>query len=139
MVFCDPPPETRYLSGFLANVADTIEILSLFLESLTISLRHRFVSNILRSSQNNWGNILSALTIPIPGTNQHGPCPVCGGKDRFRFDDKRGRGTWFCNYCGHGDGLDLVSRVRQCGIIQAAILTYQRNLPAGWISWKLRG
>ena len=38
----------------------------------------------------------------------HGPCPMCGGTDRFRFDDKEGRGTWFCNQCGNGDGFDLL-------------------------------
>ncbi|MGU0172416.1 primase-helicase zinc-binding domain-containing protein [Escherichia coli] len=27
------------------------------------------------------------------------------------MDDKAGRGTWFCNQCGHGDGLDLVRLV----------------------------
>ena len=36
---------------------------------------------------------------------------ACGGKDRFRLDDKEGRGTWFCNQCGNGDGLDLVRLV----------------------------
>ena len=36
---------------------------------------------------------------------------MCGGSDRFRFDDKEGRGTWFCNQCGAGDGLKLVEKV----------------------------
>ncbi|NYY79755.1 hypothetical protein DMH17_06695 [Raoultella planticola] len=36
---------------------------------------------------------------------------MCGGADRFRFDDKEGRGTWFCNQCGAGDGLKLVEKV----------------------------
>lgn len=35
------------------------------------------------------------------------PCPMCGGKDRWRFDDKEQRGTWFCNACGAGDGYRL--------------------------------
>ncbi|EGS9065653.1 DNA primase, partial [Salmonella enterica] len=43
--------------------------------------------------------------------NRHQSCPVCGGSDRFRFDDKEGRGTWFCNQCGAGDGLKLVEKV----------------------------
>ncbi len=43
--------------------------------------------------------------------NRHQNCPVCGGSDRFRFDDKEGRGTWFCNQCGAGDGLKLVEKV----------------------------
>jgi putative DNA primase/helicase len=42
--------------------------------------------------------------------NKHGPCPMCGGKDRFRWDDRRGNGNWICSGCGHGDGFDLVSR-----------------------------
>lgn len=42
--------------------------------------------------------------------DRHGPCPMCGGSDRFRFDDKKGRGTWFCNQCGNGDGFDLLEK-----------------------------
>lgn len=40
--------------------------------------------------------------------NRHGPCPICGGKDRFRFDNKRGHGDWICNQCGAGDGFKLL-------------------------------
>lgn len=40
--------------------------------------------------------------------NKHGPCPVCGGSDRFRFDDKDGSGSWYCNQCGSGSGFDLL-------------------------------
>jgi len=36
---------------------------------------------------------------------------VCGGKDRFRFDNKEGHGTWICNQCGAGDGMALVMKV----------------------------
>lgn len=43
--------------------------------------------------------------------NRAGPCPKCGGKDRFRFDDKNGRGTWICNRCGAGDGFNLLQLV----------------------------
>ncbi|AYC17336.1 DNA primase TraC [Dickeya dianthicola] len=80
----------------------------------------KFVSESVAQSRHRWPSILAALDIYFPAGGQHGPCPVCGGKDRFRFDDKRGRGTWFCNHCGHGDGLDLVARVRRCDIAEAA-------------------
>ena len=40
-------------------------------------------------------------------SGKHGPCPLCGGRDRFRFDDKDGRGTYFCSGCGAGDGVRL--------------------------------
>lgn len=56
-----------------------------------------------------WRGILPAFGIPSTFLDgkQH-PCPICGGKDRARFDDKEGRGTWYCNRCGAGDGLKLV-------------------------------
>lgn len=45
-------------------------------------------------------------------TKRHGPCPACGGKDRFRFDNKMGSGGFFCNQqCGAGDGFQLLQVV----------------------------
>lgn len=45
--------------------------------------------------------------------NKHGPCPMCGGRDRFRFDNK-GRGRWICSPnsggCGSGDGFEILVR-----------------------------
>lgn len=56
-----------------------------------------------------WRNILPALGISADFlSGKHGPCPMCEGKDRWRFDDKDGRGTWFCTKCGAGDGVKLV-------------------------------
>jgi len=43
--------------------------------------------------------------------NRHGPCPACGGKDRYRFDDRDSDGGYFCNQCGAGDGFDLLQKV----------------------------
>jgi len=40
-------------------------------------------------------------------SGRHCPCPMCGGRDRFRFDDKDGRGTFYCSGCGAGDGVAL--------------------------------
>jgi len=40
--------------------------------------------------------------------NQHGPCPSCGGKDRYRWDDKDGTGSYYCGGCGAGRGMDLL-------------------------------
>lgn len=56
-----------------------------------------------------WHGILLALGVDDRAlTGKHGPCPVCGGKDRFRFDDLDGRGTYYCSQCGPGDGFHLV-------------------------------
>lgn len=55
-----------------------------------------------------WKGILSELGIDrCHLVNRHGPCPICGGEDRFRFDDKDGAGTYFCTGCGPGNGMKL--------------------------------
>lgn len=66
----------------------------------------------------NWKEILSAIGIPYESlTGKCVPCPVCGGSDRFVFDDKNGEGGWFCRHCGGpsgcggaGNGLKLVQK-----------------------------
>lgn len=71
----------------------------------------RFVSDVVAAACGHWPELLAAMGIDTPSRGKHGPCPACGGKDRFRLDDKGGRGTWICSQCGNGDGLDLVCRV----------------------------
>jgi len=51
--------------------------------------------------------------------NKHGPCPACGGKDRFRFDNKRLRGDFICGQCGAGDGFELLMRVHRWTFTEA--------------------
>jgi putative DNA primase/helicase len=60
-----------------------------------------------------WYGVLSSLGIDRNYLqNKHGPCPICmEGTDRFRFDDKDGRGTYYCNTCGAGDGFELLQKV----------------------------
>lgn len=60
-------------------------------------------------AQGRWRGILASFGLSDRQlSGRHGPCPVCGGKDRFRFDDKGGRGTYYCSHCGAGDGIALV-------------------------------
>lgn len=57
---------------------------------------------------NRWHGILVALGVDealLDGKQR--ACPICGGTDRFRFDDK-GEGMWYCNHCGPGDGFGLL-------------------------------
>lgn len=62
--------------------------------------------NTMEAARRKWRGILMALGISERFlSKKHGPCPFCGGKDRFRFDDKDGRGTFFCSQCGSGDGF----------------------------------
>jgi putative DNA primase/helicase len=71
------------------------------------------MQKISETARGRWHGILPQLGIsPKLLRNRHGPCPMCGGKDRFRFDDKEGKGTWICNQCGSGDGAELVKRVK---------------------------
>lgn len=60
--------------------------------------------------------------------NKHGECPLCGGKDRYRFDNKLGRGSWICNQCGAGDGFALLEKFKGWTFKEAA---YQVELIAG--------
>lgn len=60
--------------------------------------------------------------------NRHGPCPICGGKDRYRFDDQLGRGSWICNQCGSGDGFKLLELLKGWTFREAA---YQVEQIAG--------
>lgn len=68
---------------------------------------HRDVHEAARGK---WRSILPQLGVDAGHlTGRHGPCPICrAGRDRFRFDDKEGRGTWICNQCGAGNGIDLL-------------------------------
>jgi len=67
------------------------------------------VSEAANKFRGKWRSILIALGVDEKFLrNIHGPCPICQGKDRFRFDDKNGEGTWFCNQCGAGDGFTLL-------------------------------
>ena len=77
------------------------------------------VSETVKQACGHWPCILPALGLKVT-KNRHQACPVCGGSDRFRFDDKEGRGTWFCNQCGAGDGLNLVEKAFGVSASEAA-------------------
>jgi len=69
-------------------------------------------SEVSRAALGRWRDILANFGLSdLALSGRHGPCPSCGGKDRFRFDDRDGRGTWICGQCGAGDGFELMMRV----------------------------
>ena len=66
-----------------------------------------------------WPDLLMQLAGLTPDqlTDTHQPCPLCGGEDRYRFDDLNGTGSWYCNQCGGkdhtgggGNGMDMFMR-----------------------------
>jgi len=64
------------------------------------------------AARGRWPGILLALGIdPKFLKDAHGPCPMCGGKDRYRFDDKL-NGNFYCSKCGAGDGFKLLQLFR---------------------------
>lgn len=55
--------------------------------------------------------IFPAVGIKLKGNGKkHQSCPLCGGSDRFRCDDKGGNGSWICNQCGAGNGYTLIKQ-----------------------------
>jgi len=68
-----------------------------------------------------WPGILSGLGVDDSFLrDKHGPCPFCGGKDRYRFSDCDGEGTYFCNQCGSGNGWMFVKKMFGCDFSGAA-------------------
>ncbi|NBB07879.1 DUF7146 domain-containing protein [Pseudomonas monteilii] len=61
-----------------------------------------------------WPGILSSLGVEQQMLNvrKHHPCPWCGGKDRFRFTDKSGTGSFYCGQCGPKSAVDFVMHRR---------------------------
>ena len=83
-------------------------------------MRHEFADRC----KHRWPSILMQLGLlngpALKGNDS--PCPVCGGRDRFRFTDK-GFGRWFCRGCGSGgDGVRLVQAIKGVDFIEAARL-----------------
>lgn len=77
------------------------------------------MTRITDLANGHWPSILSALAglSSEQLTDKHQPCPLCGGKDRYRFDDQDGSGSWYCNQCGGpsqsggaGNGIELLMR-----------------------------
>ncbi|WGL88842.1 DUF927 domain-containing protein [Enterobacter hormaechei] len=80
------------------------------------------IREVTAAAAGNWPYVLAGLSIDVPDSSRrHAPCPACGGTDRFRFDDN-GRGSFICNQCGAGDGLDLIKKVNNCDTTEAAQL-----------------
>jgi putative DNA primase/helicase len=75
--------------------------------------RPEFLSAADIHARVDWPEVLAQLGIPQSALrNKHGPCPRCGGKDCFRFDHvKRGKGSFYCNKIGAGDGFGLLEHV----------------------------
>ena len=74
------------------------------------------------AARGRWKGILTQLGMDAKILDgEHHPCPFCGGKDRFRFDDKEGKGTWWCQCRGDGEsGMALAMRLLNLPFPEAA-------------------
>ena len=93
----------------------------LFDDSQLPSLSHEQVRSLARGR---WQDILGHLDYHVSSDAKgHNPCPICGGTDRFRFDDEKGTGSFICSQgTGEpiaGDGLSLLADHAGLGIHEA--------------------
>ena len=71
---------------------------------------------VAQAARGHWRELLTRLNVDAHSLHgKHCACPGCGGKDRFRFDDKDGNGTFVCSQGGGellaGDGFILLEHV----------------------------
>lgn len=83
----------------------------------------------LDAANGRWFDILTTIGGIHPDflQDRHGPCPLCGGQDRFRWDDSDGNGGGYCNQCGGRtqsgggiSGITLLMRARDWSFKNAA-------------------
>lgn len=72
-------------------------------------------TSTLDRAHGRWREILPQLGVDSKFLrNKHGPCPICGGKDRYRYDDKWGQGNYICGIngsgCGAGTGFTMLQK-----------------------------
>lgn len=87
--------------------------------------------------------ILAGTMKPVTASEFAGPCPFCGGADRFRLWPAEGAtGRWMCRGCGRqGDGIQFLRDVEDLSYVEAckrlgttpkAGGTGQVRRPAAW-------
>ena len=71
----------------------------------------------LELTSGQWLSLLQKYGVAASSlTGKGAPCPMCGGNDRFTYDNKYGRGNWVCRQCDDGspaagDGFALITSV----------------------------
>ncbi len=63
-----------------------------------------------QAARGKWSGILVMAGFDAKILNgKHQACPMCGGKDRFRYSNYMDGGEYFCSGCGAGDGFKLIA------------------------------
>jgi putative DNA primase/helicase len=89
------------------------------------------VEEVKRRAHGQWTGILASLGVDERILKKrNGPCPLCGGTDRFQYTDKFGEGNYHCRACGAGGGFKLLQAVK--GIdFNTALSAVERCVSAG--------
>lgn len=124
-----PEKEKPHAATTLQTAKNTSQIVNVSLSTKEIKLLAR----------GRWVAILGQLGYAVSSNpNEHTSCPICGGIDRFRFDDQHGDGSYICSQGDgqtiSGDGFALLSDHAQMGY-KAALSAVTGALNAmGYIS-----
>ena len=80
--------------------------------------------NLRFAAKGRWLEILSQIIGPEHLTGRNGPCPGCGGADRYQFNTRSEAGAFSCrsHERGGGDGFALVMHVMDCDFLAASRL-----------------
>jgi putative DNA primase/helicase len=107
------------------------------------------MTTLREHARGKWSLIITEiLGEQFANSRKHGPCPGGGGRDRYRFSDKTGTGSYFCA-CSDGskDGFDLLQCACKWSFAEAAAAVEAvigkpdqpaEERPASWAQ-KLRG
>lgn len=89
------------------------------------------VGNVKKMARGRWLSLLPALSshagdLLVKASKRagkgfvSGPCPICGGVDRFGLlPDANDTGSYYCRHCGGGDGFALLSGINGCSFYQS--------------------
>ena len=92
------------------------------------------IDAVKQRAHGRWSEVLAAAGIEERILrHRNGPCPSCGGTDRFQYTDKFGEGNYHCRQCGPGGGFKLLQAVRGVDF-HAALCEVERCLgvPPGY-------
>ncbi len=71
------------------------------------------IDAVKQRAHGRWDEILAAGGVDARILkHRNGPCPLCGGTDRFQYTDKFGEGNYHCRQCGPGGGFKLLQAVK---------------------------
>lgn len=86
------------------------------------------IDAVRQRAHGRWTEVLAAAGVDAAILqHRNGPCPLCGGTDRFQYTDKFGEGNYHCRQCGAGGGFKLLQAVKGEDF-HAALLEVERCL-----------